>query len=165
MPTDRPTDAGGITVARDDLTPAVEAKWDRRLENWGLWYAGHSHGTASSSAYERLENQDTRPREGAQTYTPRDPPALVGEALDTDMLVSMLIEDQRKALKVWYAWSGSLEFRAEQLGCHVNTLRNRRGAAIVDLERLDGPVGPRKARPVQPVVVRRTQGVPDEYPD
>lgn len=150
-----------------EKTP-LERKWDPRLENWALWYVDPSR-PAPPSAYERLENSDTSsPREGARTYenSASEPFAGLSEALATDDLVCKLLMISHEAIKAWYTWTGTIEMRARALDCHVNTLRNRRDAALVELERMDTP----RTKPGHPglpsaIVVRRTTYMPEDVVD
>lgn len=130
-----------MTVNR--LTPKVSEKWDRKLDNWSLWYFGGKRIVAEPSAYEALERQDTgrdRPADQtfAATWETADPPAIVGEATDTHTLVALLPEREFEAVRTWYCLSGPVEMRAADLGVHPNTLRNRVNIAKVELERMDG---------------------------
>lgn len=152
----------------EKLTPALERKWDPRLENWAIWYVGTSAGSASTAAYRDLEEGNYRPeggQGGAEVYATREPPALIVDALATDSLVNLLPMDLLLALRVWYVWTGTLDARAADLGCHVNTLRNRREAAIIELERLDGGRGRRVLGVVPALVVRRLPYVSPEDVD
>lgn len=159
----------------EKLTPAIERKWNPRLENWALWYVDPDKPSpspsqvAESPAYERLANQDTSaPREGARTYenASAEPFAGLSEALATDDLVCLLPKEWHDAIKAWYCWTGTLEMRAKALGCHADTLRNRRNAALEELERLDTPrTKPGRPSTAAAIVVRRTRYVPDDIVD
>lgn len=105
--------------------PVLE-RWNRKLRNWALWYAG-SQSTAGGSAYD--ENFG-----GAQT---RPPPPLVGEAVDTDALVIQLTHDHIAAVRAYYVWSGALTENAVELGITLDCLSDRVTAAKFRLEHLD----------------------------
>jgi hypothetical protein len=96
---------------------------------------------------------------GRDEEAPRLPPPLVGEALDTDQLVLTLSRESPEkyaAIRTFYIWSGTLQMRAEQLGCHVDTLTNRvRAAARYRLDDLDQARRARMLRPQKPL-----QGAP-----
>lgn len=154
----------------------LERKWDPRLENWALWYVDPSKPAAptpsepaASSAYERLDKQDTSsPREGARTYedASSEPFAGLSEAIATDDLVCKLPTILHEAVKAWYTWTGTLEIKAQQLDVHVNTLRNRRDAALVELERMDTPRTKPGHQGTEPaIIVRRSQYMPDTVDD
>lgn len=102
----------------NSLSAARSAWWDERFYNWALWKrGGKSTGLFASDGY--YGGDDTRP-----------PPPLVGEAFDTDRLVRLLASEQQQALEAVYVWSvGTFEERADALGIHRNTLRNRVDAA------------------------------------
>lgn len=166
-------------MASEQLTPYLERKWEPKLQNWALWAVRNSSAPRDDdepsrgdpvgpSAYNRLENEDTRPRQGANLWNDGDapPPPIEVDALDTDMRIAFLSEEHRDALRAWYVWSGSLELNAQQLGCHVNTLRNRRAAAIVELERLDATAGRKpQGQAGAALVVRRPHFVPADEVD
>lgn len=106
-------------------------KWDQRLTNWALWKAGAA-ATPFSGVYRSGENWEW------WEHPPRNPAPLVGEALDTDKLIKLLIDEQQEAINVVYLWSfpETLEDRAKQIGIHRNTLTNRVNAAKERLEDL-----------------------------
>lgn len=122
-------------MAKETLTAAVAQRWDTLLANWALWRRGGTRAASViSSIYRRGESVDRWRRwdeRGTQL-----PPAINGEAFDTDALVLRLADDQRRAVDAWYCWTGTVAERAEYLGCHADTLRNRVAAAKVELERM-----------------------------
>jgi hypothetical protein len=130
-----------MTIER--LTPKISEKWDRKLENWALWYFGGKRIVAEPSAYDALKRQDTgRDQPAEQTFAAvwetEEPPALVGDATDTHALIALLPERWFEAVRTWYCLSGPIDMRAADLGVHSNTLRARVNAAKVELERMDG---------------------------
>ena len=111
------------------MSERIQARWHDKLENWALWYAG-SESRRGGSAY------DGEWGVGA----PRPPQPLVGEAVDTDQLVSIISREnpgQFVAIRAWYVWTGTLEQRAHDLGIHRDTLRDRVVAARYRLDELD----------------------------
>lgn len=105
----------------------IQERWDAKLKNWALWLS--SAGLQGVSAPDReWWNQPPRP-----------PQPLAGEALDTDQLVQKLKPEHFEAVRVYYAWSGTLEQRVADCDppIHVNTLLDRVQAARFKLEDLD----------------------------
>lgn len=122
-------------MAAETLTQAVSERWDRILENWALWRRGGTHAASTiSSIYHRGESCD-RWRRWDERGTP-PPPAINGEAIDADAMVLRLSDPLRRAVDAWYCWTGTLAERAQYLGCHADTLRNRVSAAKGELERM-----------------------------
>lgn len=163
------------------LTPAIWAKWDAKLYNWAL--CGFAKGIQRASVEERKVYDDVehwtfycdrKPGSGGQadTYEADAPPGINVEGLDTDSLVCRLSDPHREAIEAYWAMTGPLEYRASAIGCHVNTLRNRAKAAVVELEVMDAArrAGPRfntlTGRIEEaPAVVRRTRFVPERDGD
>jgi hypothetical protein len=117
-------------------------KWDERLENWAAWVLGSDQqgGAARiSSIY--------APAKIRSGFESRPPPPLVGMANDTDDLVAQLCREHFMAVRAWYVWTGSVEIRAADLGCHPNTLRDRVRAAKDRLDVLDQERQRRQVRP------------------
>src|SRR5690349_21472083 len=143
MASDRAT-----TVADERrLTPAVWAKWDARLYEWAL--CGFAKGIQRAAvktprAYDDAEHWtfyvDRKPgtHGQAETWEADEPPGITAAALDTDSLVVQLSDQHREAVEAYWAMTGPMEYRASAIGCHVNTLRNRAHAAVVQLEIMDG---------------------------
>lgn len=109
---------------RETLSTYRSQWWELRLVNWGLWKAGQ--GTGAGSATEGTYGGDC----------PLPPLPLVGEAFDTDRLVTRLEMRLFDALIARYKWSGTIELRAADLGIHRNTLTNRVEEAKQRLESL-----------------------------
>lgn len=112
-------------MAAGDANPVLR-RWDERLANWALWFAG-ADSLGGGSAYDG-EFGDT---------APRPPPPLVGIALDTDMLVRQLSISHFEAVKAVYVWTGTMLERAQFLGIHPDTLTDRCTAAKWQLEDMD----------------------------
>src|SRR6185437_8683343 len=132
LPPARCTTAGGrARKMAEKLTRAVDRKWDERLENWAMWYAGDKVHHAETDAYERLEKRDTSdPGTSAAVWETADPPALKGEALDTHALVISLPPKPDRptmfeAVRARYCWQGTLESIAADLGVERTTLWRR----------------------------------------
>ena len=160
------------------LTPAVWAKWDAKLYNWAL--CGFAKGVERATVQERRQPRDEHwsfyvdgkhhptAKGQANTWEADEPPGINADALDTESLVIQLSDLHREAVEAYWAMTGPMEYRASAIRCHVNTLRNRAQAAVVQLEIMDGA---RRAAPRRnaftgrmeqpPAVVRRTRYVPD----
>ena len=104
----------------------VLTRWDLRLTNWALWRAGSDAGGGGYAC-------DGEHGEGA----PRPPPPLVGEALDTDMLVQRLSLEHHRAVVAVYVITGSSEDRALWLGISQDGMVDRCNAAMFRLEDMD----------------------------
>lgn len=102
----------------------VFRRWNARLDNWALWLVGQS-GSASSAC-------DGNWGEGV----PRPPPPLVGEALDTDDLVTRLSPPKQDAVKAMYVHIGTVDERAAELGIGRKALDERVDQAMFDLEEM-----------------------------
>ena len=156
----------------EKLSTSTWKKWDEKLNNWALLYGGT--GASVSPAYELLDRQEVREGDGtgrAAVWETPEPPPLIGEAMDTNALVTLLIAEQHDAVHAWYCLSGTVDMRADAIHVHVNTLRNRTRAAVVELERMDGarqrgdPLIRRTAVAASGSVVRRSQSAPAETAD
>lgn len=99
--------------------------WDARLENWALWKCGS--GLLPALAMDGTWD------DGA----PRPPIPLVGEATDTDNLVSRLSADHRGAVTIMYVWSDPICERVRRCGIHKDTLADRVRAAKFRLDDMD----------------------------
>lgn len=151
------------------LTPAVWAKWDAKLYNWAL--CGYARGIQRASVEARRTPNDEhwttycdrKPGTGGQaaTYETEEPPGINVDAIDVDALVIRLSDTLREAVEVYWGMTGPYEYRAVAIGCHVNTLRNRARAAVVELETMDGA----RRRVSGPAVVIRSRYVPDDVYD
>lgn len=113
------------------MSQFVQDKWNRKLENWALWtVSGSSRGRASFLDFGSS-------RHWADVLKPQP---LIGEALDVDRLLHRLClehADRYAAVRAWYVWTGSLASRAQTLGIHPDTLRDRVRAARYRLEELE----------------------------
>lgn len=120
------------------MSEIVQTRWDKRLTNWALWMVGGGDTGRSTSPYPAYRDHvQTRGRFESGTPMPRP---LVGEALDTDVLVVRLAQinfDQYQAIRAWYVWTGSIADRARTLGIHPDTLTDRVTAARYKLEDLE----------------------------
>lgn len=132
-------------VNRDEF---VSAKWERKLENWAVYLAsGKNAGRAKISSLYRLAGHGTRGSSADEVI-----PMMLGEAIDTDKLVRKLEAPLRKALESWYVLTGTQGQKAQALGCHVNTLRNRVEAAKQQLETFERARRIKRAHPVVEMV-------------
>lgn len=121
----------------------VSAKWERKLENWAVYLAsGKNAGRVKISSLYRLAGHGTRGHDGDVI------PVLIGEAIDTHRLVCKLDLKLQKALVKWYADTGTQGQKAAELGCHVNTLRNRVEAAKQQLQTFERSRRIKRAHPV-----------------
>lgn len=124
-------------------------KWDPRLENWAIVYAPREKASVPArKVYEDLEDWryhvddfGKRKKEGqAATWEMSEPLGIYSEATAVRDLVLRLDLELELALVAWYWWIGPVSTRASQLRppIHPDTLRNRVGYAIQDLELLEG---------------------------
>jgi hypothetical protein len=107
---------------------AIEELWHCRLTNWALWEVGGN--SVGVSAYDGEWDDNA----------PMLPPPLVGEAMDTDTLLTRLNQaDPVKyiAIRIKFVWSGSIEERCRQAGMHRDTLNDRVRSAIFRLDDMD----------------------------
>jgi hypothetical protein len=108
---------------------SIEQYWDTRLTNWALWETGGN--SVGISSYNGVAVDD---------MAPRNPPPLVGEALDTDTLLVRLnsvAPDNYVAVRIRYVWSGSFEERCRQARIPKKTIVDRVRSAIFRLDDMD----------------------------
>lgn len=136
-------------MAAPSLTRSVDERWERRLYNWALWRVGAAGSSVEAPAYRELDAQTIR--DAWRTYTPPtpEPPALIGEALDTDDLVCQLADELRIAIMAQYCWTGTVAERASRAGCHAATLYRRVIHAKIALDAMD--CARRRAMPRPPL--------------
>jgi hypothetical protein len=136
------------------VSQLVQQRWDAKLVNWALWIVGQSSGVSA-------------PDREWWNHPPRPPQPLVGEALDTDELLSALASedirqglDRYQAVRAWYVWTGSVSERAASLRIHPDTLLDRVRAARYRLEDLDQARRRDATRPPAPppLLERDTEG-------
>jgi hypothetical protein len=125
--------------ARLRLGAVAKKRWHGRFENWALYYEGsrgHFGDSVLGTAEERSKTYGENVPEArfARLYEQTTPQPLVGEATDTASFIARLPQDIQFALIATYRRSGTLEFRAAELGIHVNTLRNRVEVAMMRCE-------------------------------
>lgn len=122
-------------------------KWEPRLENWAIVFAPREKlAPPPRKVYEDLEHwrvyakdfETRKPDARAATWEDDSPIGLYSEAVYVRDLVLRLDLELEKALVAWYWWTGSISSKAEDLGIHQDTLRNRVGYAIQYLEDLEG---------------------------
>lgn len=118
------------------MSQLVQLRWDRKLQNWALWIVGQSNASTGGPSREWWD------------APPRPPQPLVGEALDTDALITRLSYERKdgdpsyganlyEAIRAWYVWTGNIGERAAALKIHHDTLHDRVRAARYRLEDLD----------------------------
>lgn len=155
------------------LTPAVWRKWDGKLYNWALCYGTKDErGGNVSAAYEALDEgrdkgyvRDDDSAFGAGVWEAPEPPGISVDAVDTHSLVVLLPADRYEAVRAYWGGSGPLYLRADSIGVHENTLRNKAKAAVVQLEILDGARQRGERFRMAPAVVIRTRYVPSSEAD
>lgn len=110
------------------MIDVVQERWDAKLLNWALWVVGgNARPVSVSSGFDREW----------WNHPPRPPQPLVGEAVDTDQLVGLLIPEHFAAVRAWYVWTSSVDESARELRIHPNTLRVRVIGARYRLDDLD----------------------------
>jgi len=160
-------DASSDAALIKRLTPAVWSKWDGKLYNWALCYGTkEDRGGNVSGAYDALEEGERTGRIHdedafrADTWEAPEPPGITVEAMDTHALVVMLPAERYDAVRAYWGGIGPLYLRADAIGVHENTLRNRAKAAVVALETRDGARQRGERITSSPAVVIRTRYVP-----
>jgi hypothetical protein len=123
----------------------LDERWHERLENWARYKAGiDAVSIRVSESYRKIQEEAWRDI----SEPPRRPQPLVGEALDTDRLVSRLDADHRQAVIVIYRWEvpETHEDRAALIGITRQTLHYRLAMAMQELERMQGERDRQSAR-------------------
>lgn len=92
---------------------------DMRLKRWAKWLWGKSGGLGFASVnWDAWQTEGDEGRE-ARAIVPDDEEAI------TDQAVRSLPADPQAALCAEYCDAGSTERKAQRLGCHVQTYRDR----------------------------------------
>jgi hypothetical protein len=92
---------------------------DMRLKRWAKWLWGKSGGLGFASVnWDAWHSEGDEGRE-ARAIVPDDEEAI------TDQAVRSLARDPQAALCAEYCDPGSTERKAQRLGCHVQTYRDR----------------------------------------
>ena len=92
---------------------------DMRLQRWAKWLWGKSGGLGFASVnWDAWHSEGDEARE-ARAIVPDDEESI------TDQAVRALAADPQAALFAEYCDAGSTERKAQRLGCHVQTYRDR----------------------------------------
>ncbi len=124
------------TAGAVPISDFLAEKWDRRLENWLLWFQSGGGGSSEgvSSAYS-LEEFGTGNRSG---YRECGNAVLTGEAMDTDALMHEIRRWEERiyhALVEWTKNDGTRGAQAARLSTSADTLKDWVDTGKRELER------------------------------
>ena len=102
---------------------------DMRLSRWAKWLWGKSGGLGFASVnWDAWHSEGDEGRE-ARAIVPDDEEAI------TDQAVRALAPDPQAAICAEYCETGTAERKAQRLGCHVQTYRDRVNAGLRGVSR------------------------------
>lgn len=126
-----------LEVSPKRLGEVARKRWHEKFEQWGEYFEGGGQVRSSLACAEQRSiplGDDVSDPRFARFYEPTRVVVLQGEAEDTNKLIRGLADRLQSAVVATYRWSGTLRSRADRLGIHPDTLRNRVALAMFECE-------------------------------